>query len=270
MNVAEWLAHAAARLRGQGVDAPELEARVLCAAASGWTKEALLAWPEAQPPPQADVWLERRLQGEPLAYLTGKREFYGRTFLVDPRVLIPRQETETLVEAALELGGVDCRVLELGTGSGCVICTLALERPGWTAAASDVSADAAEVARQNASRLGARVDVRVGDLAEPWRGEAFGLVVCNPPYVAEGSPLPAEVSGHEPALALFAGPDGLAFYRRLAQEARPLFAPGGLLAVELGDGAAEVVAEVFAGAGWTEVGRARDLGGWERAAWFAP
>jgi release factor glutamine methyltransferase len=270
VTVAGWLAGAAARLREGGVEAPELEARALCSSALGWSKEALLARPDAEPSPWADALLERRLRGEPLAYVTGRREFYGRSFAVDPRVLIPRHETETLVEAAFALGGAEARVLDLCTGSGCVACTLALERPGWAVAASDVSEGAAQVARQNAADLGARVDIRTGDLAAPWQGKAFGLVVCNPPYVAEGAALPAEVGRHEPALALFAGPDGLAFYRRLAAEARPLLAPGGTLAVELGDGAADAVSAVFARAGWNEAGRARDLGGWERVAWFDP
>lgn len=270
MTVRTWIAEAAAALGEAGVESPRLEARVLAAAAAGMGHASLAAHPEAQVPEAAQGLLERRLSGEPLAYVVGRREFWGRDFAVGPGVLVPRQETETLVGEALALEQDECCVLDLGTGSGCLAVTIALERPGWSVAASDVSAEALALAASNAEALGARVEFRLGDLAGPWEGRAFDLVVCNPPYVAEGAPLPAEVARYEPGVALYAGADGLDFYRRLAAEARRLLAPQGRLLVELGDGTTTKVEEVFVRDVWRPLGTARDLSGWDRAAWFAP
>lgn len=208
----------------------------------------------------ADQLLGRRLKREPLAYILGRREFFGREFQVSPAVLIPRQETETLVEAAMAQAPERARVLDIGAGSGCVAITLALERPDLHVLAVDVSRPALEVARQNAERLGARVDFIEGDGVEVLQEVGVDLVVTNPPYVGLGESLPPEVAAYEPALALFAGEEGLDFFRLLAGTASNLARPQVLL-TEIGDGQAPAVARVFVDAGWEEAGAWRDLGG---------
>jgi len=216
--------------------------------------------------------IARRATGEPTHYLTGTREFYGRPFAVDPRVLIPRPETELLVEAVLQ--GVpadrDVRLLDLCTGSGCVAVTLALERPLARVVATELSADAAEVARANAAALGAadRVDVRPGDLFDPLAGELpFDAVVANPPYVVRGEipTLSAEVR-HEPSRALDGGEDGLGVVRRIIEGAPRWLLPGGLLALEIGDRQGPAVRSLLEAAGYGSVRIERDLARHDRLA----
>lgn len=207
----------------------------------------------------------QRASGEPTSYLTGTREFYGRTFAVDPRVLVPRPETELLVEAILEVVPRDAevRVLDLCTGSGCVGITLALERPRARVLATDASSGAVEVARVNAGALGAaeRFEARLGDLDAPVEGEApFDVVVANPPYVPRGDipTLPPEVR-REPQLALDGGPDGLDVVRRIAAAGPRRLVPGGLLALEIGDGQGPAVHSLLEAAGYGSVRIERDL-----------
>ena len=216
--------------------------------------------------------IARRASGEPTSYLTGTREFYGRTFAVDPRVLVPRPETELLVEAVLQAvpRDAEARILDLCTGSGCVGITLALERPRARVLATDLSSAAADVARANATALGAadRFEVRIGDLFSPAEGEApFDVVVANPPYVPHGElpTLPAEVR-REPVQALDGGPEGLDVVRRIASGAPRWLAPGGLLAVEIGDGQGPAVRSLLEGAGYGSVRIERDLARHDRLA----
>ena len=195
--------------------------------------------------------LERRLSGEPIAYIFGQREFYGRDFAVDTRVLIPRPETEHLVEVALELDLPERpRILDLGTGSGCVAVTLACELPAARLTATDVSPAALAVARINARRHGVaeRVRLAAADLAHPLRLGGFDLVVSNPPYVglAEAPLLSTEVRDHEPAAALFAPRAPLSVIERLATDLGEL-TPGTVVAFEIGAGREEEVAELLAG-----------------------
>ncbi len=271
MTVGEWLGQASARLAKVGSNEARAEASLLLRHATGLSKAALLASPNSPAPEALEGLLARRLRGEPVAYIVGSREFYGREFAVSPAVLVPRHETETLVDAALfrslEPGS---RVLDVGTGSGCLAVTLALERPDLKVFASDVSQSALDVAVGNAARLGARVDLRAGDLFEPWGGERFDLMVSNPPYVAVGDELPAEVAGFEPEVALYAGEDGLAFYRRLASEAAGYLDSEAALLLEAGDRAAARVEEIFVGAGWRTEGWRDDLMGMPRAGTFLP
>lgn len=271
MTVGEWLGQASARLAMMGSNEARAEASLLLRHATGLTKAALLASPNSPAPEALEGLLARRLRGEPVAYIVGCREFYGREFAVSPAVLVPRHETETLVDAALfrslEPGS---RVLDVGTGSGCLAVTLALERPDLQVFASDVSQSALEVAAGNATRLGASVEFRAGDFLEPWSGERFHLMVSNPPYVAVEDELPAEVAVFEPELALFAGEDGLAFYRRFASEAAGHLHTGAALILEAGDGAAARVEEIFVGAGWRAEGWQDDLMGMPRAGTFLP
>jgi len=200
--------------------------------------------------------LHQRIKGAPTQYITGRQEFYGREFRVTPDVLIPRPETEHLVETALGRGGNS--VLDIGTGSGAIAVTLALEATARVTA-SDVSPAALRVARQNADALGARVDFVACDLGAALADGSFDLVVSNPPYIAgrDRTSLQAEVRDHEPALALFGGEDGLAVYQRLVPEARRLLRPGGWLMMELGDAGA--VREMCGS--WTGVEIVNDLAG---------
>jgi len=213
----------------------------------------------------------RRRAGEPVAYLLGVREFYGRLFRVDKRVLVPRPDTETLVEVALARTrhvSLSARVLDLCTGSGCVAISLARERLTTRVLGVDISEGALVVARENALRLGA---VNAGFLradlfsATP-AGSRFELITANPPYIpdAEIAELPPDVRDYEPRLALAAGPDGLDLVRRIVAGAPARLADGGVLAMEVGAGQAPAVVEIFERAGFREIARARDLGGHER------
>jgi release factor glutamine methyltransferase len=220
--------------------------------------------PDPLPEPEAtrfEALVARRQRREPFQYLAGEQEFMGSTFHVDSRVLIPRPETEDLVDAvlaaALPLGA---RVADLGTGSGCIAVALALRRPDLRLLALDASPDAVDVARANAERLGAggRLEFCVGDLTAPPRAWRSGVdaVVSNPPYVAEAewTGLAPEVRDHEPRAALVPGPTGLEAYRVLAPAAAAFLAPGGLLAVELGHRSLEGARGAIEAAGFSDIG----------------
>ena len=186
--------------------------------------------------------LARREQREPLQYILGSQSFMGFSLKTDPRALIPRNDTEALCEEALKYIRPDGRVLDLCTGSGALAVAIKKLRPGADVIAADVSEAALSLARENAQRLGADVRFVGGDLFSPLTGERFDAIVCNPPYIPDDlrGRLQAEVEW-EPALALFAGPDGLDFYRRIAKEAPDHLFPGGRLCVEIGDGQKEAV-----------------------------
>jgi release factor glutamine methyltransferase len=216
--------------------------------------------------------IKRRLAGEPTQYLVGHTDFYGRRFHVDPRVLIPRPETELLVEAALRGLARDAPapVLDLCTGSGCVAVTVALERPLATVWAVDLAPDALAVARANAERLGAaeRVTFLEGDLFAPLPPEArFAVVVANPPYIrsADLPGLQREVL-REPTLALDGGPDGLRVLRRIIDGALRVLAPGGLLALETSDDQGAALETLLHAAGYREVALEKDLARQDRLA----
>ncbi|WP_153145412.1 peptide chain release factor N(5)-glutamine methyltransferase [Dechloromonas sp. H13] len=221
-----------------------LDARLLLQHATGCSHADLLARPEtpvsAPAGEQFMAWVERRATGEPLAYIVGEAEFRGRVFQVSPAVLIPRPETEVLIDLALERlnGRTAPRILDLGTGSGIVAISLALECPAATIVAVDVEKGAISVARNNAGRLGAQIDIRQGDWFAPLAGETFDLIVSNPPYVAEGDPhLTRDGLPFEPRLALSdgdAGGDGLACIRHIVATAADHLNPGGWLLFEHG------------------------------------
>ena len=196
--------------------------------------------------------IRRRMDRVPIAYLVGRREFYGRSFAVDPRVLIPRPETEHLVEAALECTGAGTRVLDVGTGSGCIAVTVALERPDARVVATDISLAALAVAASNCRRhrVGGRVTLIRADLVSALRLQAFDVVVSNPPYIdlGEWTSLMPEVRDHEPPEALFAG-DGFDFYRRLLGVGSA-FAAGQRLLLEIGRGQLDAVSELAEGGGF--------------------
>jgi release factor glutamine methyltransferase len=215
---------------------------------------------------------QRRRSGEPVAYLLGVREFYGHPFRVDRRVLIPRPDTETLVEVALERTrhlDLSARVLDLCTGSGCVALSLAKERPTTCVVGLDISSDAVEVARDNLVRLGA-VNCAIGqsDLYAalgPARPR-FDLITANPPYIPDNEipGLEIDIRGFEPHLALAGGGDGLSVMHRVVSEAPKHLAKGGVLAVEMMTGQGPAVAALFEQCGFSEVWIKKDLGGRER------
>jgi len=263
--VREALDSAVVALRAAGVETPRLDAEVLLAHALGVDRLTLVTDRERRvegPAVRAfqDAVRRRSVQREPVAYITGVKGFRHLDLRVDGRVLIPRPETETLVEAALDLPH-GARVVDVGTGSGAVALALKHERPDLDVVATDTSADALAVARANAARLGLDVAFFEGDLLAGVEGP-LDAVVSNPPYVEDGAALMPEIARHEPPAALYAGADGLAMIRRLA--ARAGASAASLLAVEVGMGQAAPVADVVRAAGFAETERRRDLGGIER------
>ena len=267
--VSEALDSAIIALTAAGVDTPRLDAEVLLAHALGIDRLTLLVDADApvQGPPVRrfqDAVRRRSVGCEPVAYITGVKGFRHLDLHVDPRVLIPRPETETLVEAALGIAP-SARVVDVGTGSGAVARALQDERPHHTNTATDVSGDAQAVARANAARLGLDVTFTRADLLDGV-GEVDG-VVSNPPYVEDGATLAPEIVKHEPALALYAGVDGLAVVRRLVAQAGERGAA--FLALEVGDGQALAVEQLARAAGFARIERYADLAGIDRvvAAW---
>jgi release factor glutamine methyltransferase len=213
------------------------------------------------------VLLLRRLRGEPIQYITGQTEFYGLPFSVTRDVLIPRPETEHLVERVLALAAAfpHPRIADIGTGSGAIAIALAHHLPHAAITAIDLSDRALALAQENAALND--VDTRIrflrGDLLAPVANERFDLIVSNPPYVAEADrpSLSVEVRDHEPALALFAGADGLAVYQRLIPAAHAALAPGGFLALEIGAGQSSAVASLLTAASFAEIQSTPDLQG---------
>ena len=251
-----------------------LDARLLLQYATGCSHTDLLARPETQvfAPAYAQFadWVERRAAGEPLAYLVGEAEFRGRVFQVSSAVLIPRPETEALIDLALEKMQAFAapKVLELGTGSGIVAISLALECPAATLVTVDLSNQAISVARNNAGRLAAKVDCRVGDWFAPVAGEHFDLIVSNPPYVAEGDPH-LELNGlpYEPHLALtdqVPNGDGLACIRHVVAHAAAHLQPGGWLLFEHGYDQGTASRNLLTAAGFKAAFTHPDLAGIDR------
>jgi release factor glutamine methyltransferase len=217
--------------------------------------------------------IKRRLAGEPVAYLLGEQEFWGLPFDVDANVLVPRPDTETVIEVARSLRAdrsAPCRVLDLCTGSGVIAISLAKELPAARVIATELSEAAVAIARRNAERnkVADRVDIRHGDLWEPVAGERFDLITSNPPYIATPviETLQAEVK-REPRMALDGGPDGMAFYDRICAAARIHLEPGGALVVEHGFDQADAVRERFAAAGFERVTMVLDLAKNPRVTW---
>jgi release factor glutamine methyltransferase len=282
--VREALDAAVDALVAVGVEDPRLDAELLLAEATGWDRTALVVDPEAAVPPAAGrrfgEMVRRRLHREPVAYILGRKGFRHLELTVDRRVLVPRPETELLVELALELQ--PRRVLDVGTGSGAIALAVADELPRCDVTATDTSPGALAVARVNAQRLGLaeRVSFLEGTLPppeDPRAGAGYDLVLANLPYVAERDwpSLQPEVKQWEPREALLAGPDGLDAYRALIpMSAGPLcrYADqksggpqfGGALAVEVGEGQARAVRELFGEAGFEGIETRLDLAGIER------
>ena len=225
------------------------------------------------PPEVATTYVslvERRSAGEPIAYITGVREFYGRVFQVDQHVLVPRPETELLVDRALALDLPECAfVLDIGTGSGCIAITLCMERPSWRVTAVDRSETALDIARTNRDALGAgSLELLHGSLYEPVESRRFDLIVSNPPYVAAGDKhLSKGDVRFEPDLALVAGNDGLDLIRLIIAQAPDHLEPGGWLLLEHGHDQAAAVRDLLEVAGFERVESCCDLAGIERVSW---
>jgi release factor glutamine methyltransferase len=273
-SLATEVGRAASFLAARGVENARLDAEVLLADVLGFDRARLFAARrlglDDRERRAFDVLLARRARREPLQHVRGRQEFFSREFLVDRRVLVPRPETEILVEVALDLACPfgDATVLDLGCGCGVVAITIALELPGAAIFASDVSSDAVEVACENARRLNVadRIEFGCGDLFAAVRGRRFDLVVSNPPYVPCGEleRLAPEVRDYEPRTALDGGADGLEFYRRLAPAAGDVLAEEGAVVVEIGHQQGSAVTEIFVAAGFRVVRTERDLAGIER------
>ncbi|MFI5384531.1 MAG: peptide chain release factor N(5)-glutamine methyltransferase [Fimbriimonadales bacterium] len=273
MTVARWLEPAQLRLEGAGIESPALEAQMLAAHAILADRTYVITHPDAEFPELAgEQLLQRRESHEPLAYILGWREFYSRRFRVGPGVLVPRQETETLVDAALSFldSTAGARVLDLGTGSGCIAITIKLERPGVDVTASDVSEEALEIARSNAGDLAADVRFELSDGFGSFGEEHFDLIVTNPPYVGLHEALPLEVLSYEPAEALFSGHTGLEFYEMLAETAAEHLTESGKLMMEVGFRQARQVALIFESCGWGLMEVVKDLSGVERVVAVQP
>ena len=269
-TLGELLEDAVAAIGGHRAEA-RADAEVLLAHTTGEPRHQALVWPERGVPATARerylALVARRARGEPVAYLTGRRAFWTFELEVTPATLIPRPETERLVELALDLSPPEpMRALDVGTGSGAIALALALERRDWEVIAGDASAAALEVAARNVARLATgRVELRHADWLGAARGERFSLVVSNPPYVAEDDPHLARGDlRFEPAAALRAGPDGLAALRAIVAGAPHALRPGGWLAVEHGHDQGPAVRALMAAQGLEAPATHRDHAGLER------
>lgn len=239
VTLKDWLHEATLRLSKAGIETARLDAQVLAAFCLEKDRSWVIAYADDFPITESaglEAALARREQREPLAYILGQREFYGLDFFVTPATLVPRQETETLVDAALPHCAPLAVVLDVGTGSGCVAVTIKKYRPECTVWASDISPDALEIARRNAFFHEASIRWFESDLLAEIPDNSVDLIVSNPPYVETQAPLMPEIALFEPHLALFGGEDGMEFYHRLLREAPRVLKPGGRLLVEIGDG----------------------------------
>jgi release factor glutamine methyltransferase len=275
VTLAERLSEAASRARRAGSDATSWDARLLLAHAMGHDKPLALDLRDDVPSRAAsrfeDLW-ERRLSGVPVQHLVGEWDFYGRPFFVDFRALVPRPETELMIETALAEAPGARRALDLGTGSGVLAVTWLLERPGSRAVAIDASTDALALARANAARHAVleRLDLVASDWTSALSPDVpFDVAISNPPYLSVGDApgLSVTVRDHDPALALFAGEDGLGAIRRLLNDLPAHLASGAPFLFEIGSGQADAVTdEVAARPDWRLDRFAPDLAGIPRAA----
>jgi len=265
LNIRSAIAQGTELLSASDIPEPRFTAELLLCHALGRERVYLFAHPEQELRQMEWLhygrYLDQRMRGKPLQYITHKQEFFGREFRVTPDVLIPRPETELLAEAVLKMNRAAGELaIDAGSGSGAIAVTLALDS-GLRVVGTDVSLPALEVARSNAERLQARVQFVAADLLVSFADESAGVVVCNPPYVpaADHGSLQREVRDWEPALALFGGADGTDFYKRLIPQSARVLKRGGVLAMEIGFGQAQAVSELALG--WRDVHLLPDLAG---------
>lgn len=273
----DLLKDARRQFEGKGNPSALLDARLLLQRAAGLSHAALIAEPEREiPAPSAKTFRDfvaRRLAGEPVSRIFGEREFYGRAFEVTPATLDPRPDTETLIEAALSFMPQDqpCRLIDLGTGTGIIGVTLLAERPKAQGVLADISPEALAVARDNAQRHGVleRADFVQGSWFAGATGR-FDLILSNPPYIAQAilPTLAPEVRNFDPVGALDGGPDGLAPYREIAREAGAFAMPESHVLVEIGEGQALEIEDIFLSQGFVPMKRWQDLAGHVRCLGF--
>lgn len=271
MTLRQALNAAIAHLEAEHIGSPRMNAELLLMFTLGCDRAHLYAYPEreltADEQERYDEAIAERARGVPAQYITGHQEFWGLDFIVTPAVLIPRPETEHVVEAALDIarGLLWPKIVDVGTGSGCIALALANELPQAEIYATDISEDAIEVARVNAARLQLdRVHFSRADVLENFADEEFDMVVSNPPYVGEweADKVQAQVKKFEPHIAVFGGPQGTELVQRLAEQAHRVLKPGGWLLVEIGYTQAEQVRRQVSG--WAEVSFVQDLQGIDR------
>jgi len=266
--IGSWLKRGFEALRSTS-DSPQLDAELLLAFVTGRPRSQLRAYPEQLLDPQAitryQELLARRARGEPLAYLTGEREFWSLTLRVTPDVLVPRPETELAVERCLALGPQGpCTAADLGTGSGAIALALAHERPQWQLWACDRSQAALQVAHGNAKRLRLdNIEFVAGEWFAPLQSRRFDLIVSNPPYVASGDPALAPLR-FEPSIALSPGVTGLEALQHIVRAAGAHLVSGGWLVLEHGSGQGPAVAQALVSAGYARVRCYADLAGHDR------
>ena len=248
-------------------DSPRLDTELMLARALDVPRSYLFAHPDDSLDPAAlerfSTALERRVKGMPIAYITGEKEFWSMILIVSPATLVPRPETEVLVDQALqripEAGNFS--VLDLGTGSGAIALAIARERPHCDVTATDVSDAALAVARENANRHALpNIEFLCGDWTAPVNGRLFDLIATNPPYVPSDDP-DLENLKYEPQLALAAGDDGLDAIRRISVEARSVIRKGGILLIEHGDRQQKEIARMLSADGWSEISHVNDFSG---------
>lgn len=266
LKIAAALADGTEQLRGVS-DSPRLDAELLLAQALDVPRSYLFAHPEDALDRAAlerfCSSLDRRSDDLPLAYISGEKEFWSMTLIVSPDTLVPRPETELLVDQALQHipKNENFSILDLGTGCGAIALAIAKERPHCDITATDVSDAALAVARENANRLAlANVEFLCGDWTAPVAGKTFDIIASNPPYVPEADP-DLERLKHEPQMALLSGKDGLDAIRRISAEAKSVLRPGGTLLIEHGDNQAEEIVRILSADGWGEISQVNDLAG---------
>lgn len=266
LKISTALADGTDRLRSTS-DSPMLDAELLLARAIDVPRTYLIAHPEDTLDPAAVeryfTAIERRSGGMPLAYISGEKEFWSMTLIVSPDTLVPRPETEVLVDQALQRipGDEKFAVLDLGTGSGAIALAIARERPNCSITATDISDAALAVARENANRHALpNVEFLSGDWTAPVAERTFDLIVSNPPYVPAADP-DLERLGHEPQMALVSGEDGLDAIRRISVEAKSVIRQGGTLLIEHGDRQQSEIARILSADGWGEISHVNDLAG---------
>ncbi|WP_462137575.1 peptide chain release factor N(5)-glutamine methyltransferase [Candidatus Mycalebacterium sp.] len=261
------------RFRRGGIENPGLEASVIACSVLGKPSGTVHTNPQIavgrEQARECENRVLRRLEGEPCAYATGAREFFSRRFVVSPAVLIPRPETETVVEAALEKipPDTEMRAIDVGTGSGCIAVTLKKERPHLSVAAVDISQRALEKAEENARFHGADISFVCGDALWNFEDNSTDIIVSNPPYVSEEDfeTLPDEIRDFEPKEALVSGEGGFEHIRKIVSDATRVLCAGGWCVVEVGDGQAHGCAEIFKENGFSGISTTDDISGKPRA-----
>lgn len=271
MRLDEWIRAATAALSEAGVDSPQLDAQLLAAHHLGQSRSWILVHPEYKiDRSELQLLLDRRLNREPLAYILGRKEFFGRQFFVNPSVLIPRPETEELVTCALDWikNNPFSRVLDVGCGSGCIGLSIKVEQPETLVTLSDISYEALQVARMNADVHDVRCEFVESNLFQAFKKYKFDLIVSNPPYIAPNEELMPEIAEFEPKTALYAEEDGFQIYSRIAEEALTV-RPKAIM-LEIGRGQETRIDEIFRANEYKLHESRKDLSGIVRILTFVP